>query len=620
MADIIKRLSELACTGQASRNGVEFARFINRIAPDEPEDVLMCAYLVCAAIEDSHTCLPIDRTSWAHVTKRYCCNIACEIDINHIRDSRVIGPPDANRPLILYEDKIYLHRYYHYERIIAQRILSMIKHPVSTPSSKEEIEEFITEKLFSPETKKKISPDWQKIAVLHSLFNRLLIISGGPGTGKTRTVTAIMAILSHLGKRENPVTIAMCAPTGKAAARLAESVKAALQTMPDYIQASLPTTAKTIHRLLGAGTGNFRYDRNNPLPYDIVIVDEVSMVDMPLMAHLFDALDKETSLIMLGDKDQLASVEAGCVLGDICSGIGSYRYSDEFMERCKIIREDTHLKGHGHDLPTHRLKDAMIHLTYSYRFDEKSGIAQLSKAVNIGDYRQVKKILSEAGKKYRDIEFIKRHEKPLDALLKEYFLPYARSIVTAPTVTDAIELMNNAKILCGLRKGPRGIEYINRLITIILSGIEMPFGFIRPDFSGLYRGLPIIINKNDYSLELFNGDTGIVWPDSNGEMKVWFISEGGKTRGILPARLPSHDHAWAITVHRSQGSEFDNVYFILPPEDSFMPGRELLYTAITRARDTITLWGSEDDMKTCVENKTLRYSGLGEMLWSSKEK
>jgi exodeoxyribonuclease V alpha subunit len=144
----------------------------------------------------------------------------------------------------------------------------------------------------------------------------------------------------------------------------------------------------------------------------------------------------------------------------------------------------------------------------------------------------------------------------------------------------------------------------------------MPFGFITPDFSGLYRGLPIIINKNDYSLELFNGDTGVVWPDGNGEMKVWFMSEETKIRGILPARLPSHDHAWAITVHRSQGSEFDNVYFILPPEDSSMPGRELLYTAITRARKRITLWGTEDDIKTCVKHRTLRYSGLGELLWN----
>ncbi len=602
---IIKILAQRVKAGEASRGGLEFARFISRVAPDESEGVILGAYLACAAIEDAHTCISLDPKALSDTARAYG---AGDLDVSAIspgiESSRIAGHAGDDLPLITHDGKLYLHRYFSYEQTMAERL----EMRAATRCSPEDLHDAaaFAKKLFP---RGAVSPDWQKIAVFNALFTRLVIISGGPGTGKTRTVTALMALMAATSRNAD-LEIAMCAPTGKAAARLTEAVLSATDALeiPDDIKKRIPSQARTLHRLLGAGrnTGRFRHNRENPLSCHVLIMDEASMVDLPMMVHLMEALRDDTTLVMLGDRDQLASVEAGSVLRDICEGIERFGHSQDFIDRCRLIDEDvTDLADRGSSMPP-PLRDCIITLKHSYRFSSTSGIASLATYVNVGDYTSVKKLLRDAP--VDGIELAESKGGDATAAVAERLLPHARRIMDASSVDQALAHLNEFKILCAMRQGPAGVEAVNGLAHAMVS--NMGFQVLQ----GMYRGLPVIINRNDYMLDLYNGDTGIVWPDETGRLRVWFRGEGG-LRSFSPSRLPSHDAAWAITVHRSQGSEFDRVLFLLPPRDSIMPGRELLYTAITRAREHITILGGWDDLKACIERRTWRNSGLAKRLW-----
>ncbi len=602
---VIKRLSDAALRGEASRTGAEFARFISRISPHEAEGAIIGAYLACAVIDDSHTCLVLKDDNVAMAAEATgVAGLDTASVIEGVHSSRVVGRPGETRPLILEDERLYLHRYWSYERSAARRLLELSNSLLEPCDMQAAIR--AVQRLFPPGP---AVPDWQKIAAFNVLFRRLVVITGGPGTGKTRTAAALMALLLA-SEPERELSFAMCAPTGKAAARLTESAATAGRclALDETIRQRMPERAQTVHRLLGAGRepGRFQFNRENPLPHDVVILDEASMIDLPMMVHLTDALRRDARLVLMGDKDQLASVEAGSVMRDLCSGAKLFPYSEEFSRRAALIGEDVR-SGHGGAV--NGLRDCIIALDHSYRFRPGSGIDELASAVNCGDFSQVKNILNDPGLKRA--RFISARREDLFSFLEREALPWARSLAVSSSLGEAMEGMDGLRILCGTKRGPGGVESVNRFMRDAVEHYEKAPG------RTIFKGVPVIINRNNYMMELFNGDTGIAWPDESGRLKIWFSFGKTEMRSFSPLGLPSFDHAWAITVHRSQGSEFKKVVFILPSGKTAMPGRELLYTAVTRAREEITIWGTWEDLRACVENRTRRDSGLSMRLWGN---
>lgn len=671
----IDSLLELAYKGTVDMMSVEFARFVSRIhllqgrhgeamedvnsSVGEVETVGLCAFLAADAISRSHSCLllrpmallsaleaagagellsafpmlsPLYREEGlvdgpalrsGHI--RAIASALLERMKKALFQSPAVGKPGQLRPLVFDGSRLYIHRYWSYERRVARAFLSLASTGPAFSGSVQAIEAKdpvleICERLFFRDEGSR--PDWQKLAALRALHSRLVVVSGGPGTGKTRTVTAIMALVQAVClKKSGPVPIALCAPTGKAAARLTQSVNTAVSSMdlPPQIKKVLPNEASTLHRLLGAGRvpGRFKYDRKNPLPYKLVIVDEASMVDLPLFVHLIDALSEDCSMILLGDKDQLASVEAGCVLRDLCLGLELYDYSDDFIRMAERSGESVgdnkrmhqEEKGQDFESPDQRaLRDCLVVLKHNYRFRKGSGLSELAHAINKGNVEETMDILSSP--EFPDVSFVNGMEKSLDRLIKELSEQWFLGLVSARGPSEALSLLNEFKVLCALRQSATGADNLNRFMDRLACKAckgSMP--------GNLFKGKAIVINRNDYQAGLYNGDTGICWPDGNGSMAVWFEEASGGSRRLSPGRLPSFDTAWAMTVHRSQGSEFSTVLVVLPPATSPMAGRELLYTAVTRARKRVILWGAPEEIEACIRQKTVRHSGLGRLLW-----
>jgi len=649
---VIDRLHGAQVTGSLSRAPVELARFAARMearrsaehgsecverfsesASNDIEWAMFAALLLGLGLQEGHTCLEMSEEGLKGIlgdmdiepilecfslvsralrkgskgTKTNPWKQLSERLSNAISRSFWAGDAQSDRPFVFSGKRLYLNRYYSYERRLARGLLHRAR---KTPGffTKRDVGLELLDRLFPVD--KAPSPDWQKIAVANGLEHSLLVISGGPGTGKTRTVAALMAVMQRAS--EGAVKMAFCAPTGKAAARLSESVsKAAVDLgLPDGVMESIPTEALTIHRLLGAGRtpGAYRFNRENPLGFKVVIVDEVSMVDLPMMVHLVEALKEDASLVLIGDKDQLASVEAGCVLRDICSGASSFRYSKDFISLTKEIAQDLSGLEKG-DGKTHPLKDCIITLSHNFRFRKGSGIDELSGQVNEGNLQGLLEIVSSD--EFPDVRLVTPEEKDLFAFIKDFAGEDVRGLCSMGHASEALSRLNHLKILCGVRKGCLGVQAVNTFVSRVIAGVGAD------GRQGLFKGLPIIINKNDYFIRLFNGDIGLCWPDEKGAMKVFFPESKHGSRMFSPSRLPAFEPAWAVTVHRSQGSEFEKVLFILPPEDSPLIGRELLYTAITRAKKEIVIYGTIDALKGCVKRPTMRFSGLYELLWDN---
>ncbi len=650
---LIETLHNAQVTGSLSRTAVELARFAVRMeirgsagqgsesgesfpesAPNDVEWVMFSAMLLGLSLEQGHTCLEISEEGlrgclgedmdiesifecfpavsrafregskgtnlnpWKQLSERLSHAISC---------SFLVGNAQSDRPFVFSGKRLYLSRYHRYERRLARGLLHRAR---KTPGffTKRDAGLELLDRLFPVD--KAPSPDWQKIAVANGLEHSLLVISGGPGTGKTRTVAALMAVMQRAS--EGAVKMALCAPTGKAAARLSESVsKAAVDLgLPGELMESIPMEALTIHRLLGAGRtpGAYRFNRENPLGFQVVIVDEASMVDLPMMVHLVEALKEDASLVLIGDKNQLASVEVGCVLSDICAGVSRFSYSRDFISLAKEIGQDMSglEKGGG---KTHPLKDCIVTLSHNFRFWKGSGIDELSSKVNEGDLQGVLKIVSSD--KFPDVRLVTPEEKDIFGFIEDFAGEDVRGLCSMGQTEEALKRLNHMKILCGVRKGRLGVQAVNTFVSRVIAGAGTE------GRQGLFKGLPIIINKNDYFIRLFNGDIGLCWPDEKGAMKVLFPEPKHGPRMFSPSRLPAFEPAWAVTVHRSQGSEFEKVLFILPPEDSPLIGRELLYTAITRAKKEIVIYGTMDALEKCVRRPTMRFSGLYELLWDN---
>ena len=502
-----------------------------------------------------------------------------------LTESPVVGRPGDYSPLILDKrDRLYLHRFWCYESKLAVALQQLADCWIAVDQT--QLQRML-DQLFPPAVAGET--DWQRVAASTALQRQLTVISGGPGTGKTSTVVRILALL-----RQQPggdaLRIALAAPTGKAAARMQESIEGACQTLPlaAELLGSLPKQASTLHRLLGVqpGSSEFRHNKQNPLPLDLLIVDEASMIDIALMARLLQALPTHARLILLGDRDQLASVEAGAVLGDICAGAGQQ---------------------------TNPLAQSIVLLQRSYRFSEDSDIGQLAKAINSGDAEQVISLLQT--KEQSGIDRLENPEALLDRAVTCY-ADYLQQVAAGCSVAGLVTLLNRFRVLCARLNGPLGVTGLNREIEKrlrqrgLISGAET-----------WYPGRPVMITRNDYNLHLYNGDLGIALPDEtkSGRLALFFPAADGGVRKLALARLPEHETVYAMTVHKSQGSEFEQVALVLPGEDSPLLTREMLYTGITRARESVSLLASDGILQQAVKRRLVRHSGLMERLWQAAD-
>jgi exodeoxyribonuclease V alpha subunit len=472
--------------------------------------------------------------------------------------------------------------------------------------------------------------NWQKVAAAVALTRRFTVISGGPGTGKTTTVAKLLAALIAQTEQSGRVaTIKLIAPTGKAAARLTESIGQAVSglAIDPEIKRQIPTQSSTIHRLLGAipNSAEFRHHRHNKLHLDVLVVDEASMVDLPMMYKLIEALPPQARLILLGDKDQLASVEAGAVLGDICSfqPVGFSPTQATLVSQLTGFRQlETTARPH-----TVSIADSLCLLQKSYRFGARSGIGQLAKAINSGHVTECEQIWQRG---FSDIErydisgvnysaMIARLVDEYRAYLQQIRQPSSNGVgrdveqQQIEKATLALTLFGRCRLLCAVREGDFGVEGLNSRIERAL----VTHRLIRMQDELWYQGRPVMVTRNDHHLGLYNGDVGICMQDHSDDqqrLKVYFQLPDGSVKGVLPSRVPQHETAYCMTVHKAQGSEFEHTMLILPPEHAPILTRELLYTGVTRAKQHLSLYAEMSVLKRSIKLKTERASGLAERL------
>ncbi|WP_390897983.1 exodeoxyribonuclease V subunit alpha [Yersinia aleksiciae] len=544
--------------------------------------------------------------------------------VQALNNSPAVSDGSQPTPLVLQNNRLYLQRMWQYEGDVVRFIASDSTAAwVNEPRDvNETLLRTTLDRLFGLAG---TEVDWQKVAAAVAATRRISVISGGPGTGKTTTVAKLLTALIQLSQGQR-LRIQLAAPTGKAAARLTESLGNAIRqlVLTDDERKLFPDQASTLHRLLGAqpNSQRLRYHRGNPLNLDVLVVDEASMVDLPMMARLIAALPAKAQVIFLGDRDQLASVEAGAVLGDICR-FAEWGYSELRAEQLARLTGCSLLGvipiG---DVPTDavNVRDSLCLLRKSYRFDEKSGIGQLALAVNAGKSNKALSVLSST---YSDIEcFSLADSDDYQVLLEDCAAGYQHYLQLATSGAHAVDVLaafGRYQLLCALRTGPFGVSGLNERIEQLLHRkrfIERASG----PSGRWYVGRPVMIGLNDSALGLFNGDIGIALYDSEGELRVHFQLPDGNIKSVQPSRLPSHETAYAMTVHKSQGSEFEHTALILP--NTFMPvlTRELVYTAITRARQRLTLYCSHAVLSHAIRTPTQRRSGLVDRLNELKKK
>jgi exodeoxyribonuclease V alpha subunit len=555
-----------------------FANFIGRFGGDKTL-VPLAATLLSRSIREGNICLPLDSAP-SHLTETGDALFlewpAATKWRSILAESKAVGGPDARTPLVIDESgRLYLRRYWNYQQCLAVAL---------------------RKKAASNQTGPRGKAQTHAEAIDAAVANALTIISGGPGTGKTTMVLRILARLLQKTGNER-LRVALAAPTGKAAARLEETLRVGLDTLdcPEEVKMRIPVSASTIHRLLGV-KGNsvyFRHDRQNPLPLDLLVIDEASMVALPLLSKLFDALPERCRVVLLGDRDQLASVEPGAVLADIVDAASS---------------------------PDSPLRNAVVTLEKNYRFSERSGIHHLCDAVRQGDATQAMHILREPS--YPDLVSSElREPREWAAKFSEAVLAGFSAFAVEKEPAAALAELKSFRVLAALRRGPFGVEGLNRNVERILREAEL----IPPHVTSSYPGKPILITQNDYQLQLYNGDVGILLPDTEAkehptQLWAWFIGKENRLRRFAPARLPQHEAAYAMTVHKSQGSEFDRVLFILPDRDAPVLTRELIYTGLTRARSQVELWWNETVFTPAVARRAERNSGLRDLLISPPAK
>lgn len=573
----------------------------------------------------------------------------------------------VNYPLVVMQGRLYFSRYWFYQQQVFYSISTRLHSVTEQTQAQTQAEELskTLQTLFIPDANKEMAqPDWQMLAAANACLNRFSVITGGPGTGKTTTVTRLLAAL--ISQQPN-LRIALAAPTGKAAARLVESILAAksklAQTFP--LAAKIPVTSFTLHRLLGWRPDGFSYNHKKTLPYDLVIVDEASMVDLPMMAQLMEALAANTRLILLGDKDQLASVEAGSVLGDLCDSgvmVNGYHAHGLQADRSKQLEalcgmEQGCLNDYI-EAGAPLMANSLTQLRVSHRFTHDSGIGKLAAAVNAGQFSQVQQSFTQYDDIHCYTNLAAPFSKDLTTQTREAeaawqqqvingYSQYLQAIEQGESPYQVLQLFNKFQLLCALRQGSSGLQALNDRVQSLLQNRGLlnidnhqGAGFNNSsEQSRWYVGRPVMISRNDYELNLFNGDIGIAMMveskvegiadgrKAKKELRVCFATEDTsanssadsnaqpKVRQLLPTRLPSHETAFAMTVHKSQGSEFADVALVLPDNHSPVISRELIYTAITRGKKSFSLYSNDEVLAAGVNSQIERASGLRDLLF-----
>jgi exodeoxyribonuclease V alpha subunit len=522
-------------------------------------------------------------------------------------------------PLWLSGSNLYLNRLWLDERLVATELLARAERAVADIDLALLRDGLAT--LFREVDPKAEDPDHlQPLAAAAAVLQRVSVIAGGPGTGKTTTVARLLALLHQqaLAQGANPPLVALAAPTGKAALRLEEAVRdEALRLDLDSGKEErlLELRGMTLHRLLGRAGGNrtrFRHNATNPLRHDVVVVDETSMVALSMMARLLEALRPDARLILVGDHEQLASVEAGAVLGDIVGPAARGLCMDQAVRA--RLEEVT-----GHPVPDTTMTarspigDGVVVLRHVRRHG--GAIAGFARAVQAGNADAA---LAELTAEDSNVDWLALD--PSDPATAERLDPIhdravesGRVVIEAAREGDAetaLDALDGFRLLCAHRRGPEGVwawtAHIERWLEIEVDGFK--------GREGWYLGRPLIVTENDYSLDLFNGDIGVVVKGALRPMEAAF-RRGGTVLPVSTARLAAVDTVYAMTVHKSQGSQFKEVAFMLPSADSRILTRELLYTAVTRARERLILVGTEDLIRAAIERPITRASGLRQALW-----
>jgi len=545
-----------------------------------------------------------------------------------LRASGIVGTPDAPGvlPLILDdEDRLYLHRYFDFERRLARRLVQAREAGAREGAGSPELRAQLAELFAGNAARLGGAADWQQLAAALALRGRLTVISGGPGTGKTTTVVNLLACLLA---RDPGCRIALAAPTGKAAARMTDAIRQRAQHLPAALRERMPEESSTVHRLLGVTPAGFAHDARHPLAIDALVVDEASMLDLALATRLLEAVPPAARIILLGDKDQLAAVESGAVFAEL--SVDPTLTPDAVRDLAELTGTPAAAIAPPAPARPSALQDCAVWLTTTYRFSADSGVGRLARYVNTGQARAAVDWLREAADAdVRWLDAAPRANAPAtahaeaDAALAEMdagFAAYRAALASDPgDVAGITDAFGRFRVLCALRDGPRGVTALNAALTrrlrMALAPTGLPGTGAAIEGAGVspwFAGRPVLVLANDYVLRLFNGDIGIALPDPDGELLVHFPDAGapGGFRAVAPVRLPRHETAFAMTVHKSQGSEFDAVLVVLPQQRSRVLTRELLYTAITRARRGVTLLAEQPVLEQAIATPTLRHSGL----------
>ncbi len=531
-----------------SRLDIAFARFLSQRATldnDAQKQVFELLKKLSYQHNQGHSCILLNEDDKALI-------IASGLATFYPDETATLSP------LVVEQNRLYLQRYWDYENRLTQQIKAIASHhPVV-----EHLDELL-DVYFTPTSEK----DWQREAARMAVQQSFSIITGGPGTGKTTTVVKILAVLQELA--EQPLLIALAAPTGKAAMRLQESIGFNKTSLPcsEAIKNLIPETVTTLHRLLGAKPDSpyFRHHANHPLVHDLVVVDEASMVDLALMSKLLDALKPSARLILLGDKDQLASVESGAVLADL----------------------------------TQALPEHTVELKTAHRFDEN--IKQLAVAVNQQNSDAAWQFLNSGNENTLLLE------GDLIAYIAAQQAAYLKLIQQGKDFSEIYSVFNHFQVLCSNREGKNSVSDINSRVEQKLAQQG------RIQVAGLwYIGRPVLVTQNNPTLHLYNGDIGLCLPDKNqgSRLMVFFQRPDGSVKSYLPSRIAQCETVFAMTIHKSQGSEFEEVLIVLPDMINPVLTKELLYTAITRARKTVKLVADKAVFIATIQQKVARVTGL----------
>ncbi|WP_313219795.1 exodeoxyribonuclease V subunit alpha [Stenotrophomonas sp.] len=589
------------------------AQSLRRLRPDTPEAVLLGAALASLAVSEGHAGLDPSQPQRL---------IDAEIEwpapggwLAQLRTSPWVEVPGADdvvagdAPLVLENGLLYLRRYREYERRLAQGLQRIATHPLAQADPGTLATLF--GQLF-PQAREGI--DHQARAAAVALRHPLVLVTGGPGTGKTTTIARLLVLLAAQAVQADQALprVALAAPTGRAAERMAESLRLAVQRLrlvgiaPALCDA-MPSTGTTLHRLLGVipDSPRFRHHADNPLPYDVVVVDEASMIDLPLMTKLVEAVADGSRLVLLGDPDQLPSVEAGDVLSAIlrASGDGLGAQADDAQALRALLAPDA-LQPLA---PPRRFAGRRVQLQRGYRQTDALDLAPLAHAVREGNSGTALALL-----RVGTLAGVHFHEDQSDPLQhhREHLLGHWRGLGEAVDPGVALANAGRIRLLTAMREGPQGARGLNARIEALLAGVPRPG--MAP---GYFHGRLLLITENSYRHRLFNGDIGICLIDRHGSVTAWFPGETpDQPRGFHPGALPAHESAFAMTVHKAQGSEFDEAWLQLPRRDNRVLSRELIYTGMTRARQSLHVLGSADVLEAALARHASRLSGLAARL------